>query len=84
MPGLPRSAMNRNGEIQIPSMNVKRRVRMMFRGKLRRACIAMNSGANIASMVMMGCCATACMSAGCVNPKATPSAVTMTLMKTRP
>ena len=48
-------------------MNVKSRMRIRFCGYCAARCIAIQSGANIAIIVMIGCCATACMSAGCVQ-----------------
>ena len=85
MPGFARSAMNRKGAIQIPSMNVKSRVRIRFLGNWCRACIAIQSGANMAIAVEAS---RAAVRAACQaldgDPKATPSAVTTTLTKTRP
>src|SRR6185369_17589883 len=65
-------------------MKVKSRVRIRLFDFCWRACIAIQSGANIAIIVIHGCCPTACISAGCVSPNAEPMAVTMMLTKTRP
>ena len=44
----------------------------------------MMSGTNNASMLMIGCRATAAINDGCENAKAVPSTVMMTLRNTRP
>ena len=53
-------------------------------GSRARACIAIHSGANIAIIVMNGCRAVASNRLGVLRQNATPSAVMMTLTKTRP